>query len=106
MKKRRYLYLSCLVLAQAHGVLLVERTARVEVMHLNTSVANHHLWRSSLCGARLHCAQLGVAWAARLHVIRVDGGVVALQSASAIVGLMNSCSLLLLLRLCFSIFGE
>ena len=69
---KRYLYLSCFILAQAHGVLLVEGATRVEVMHLNSSIADYHLWRSSLSGASLHGGQLGVAGAARLHVVRVD----------------------------------
>ena len=52
---KRYLYLSCFILAQAHGVLLVEGATRVEVMHLNSSVRHDHLRLASL-GACLHRA--------------------------------------------------
>lgn len=75
----------------------------MEVMHLQICsnviplymLVVKHSVLARMADSILNRAQLGIPWAARLHVRRMDGRVVAVQATSSIVGLVNSrCHLL------------
>lgn len=83
-------YLSRFILPETHRVLLVKRAARVKVMHGQATLINDDLPVSYVRNGLLSRAsrvvdspKLRVARAARLHMRRVDGRVVAVQAANA-----------------------
>lgn len=96
------LYLCGLVLTHAHRVLLVEGAARVELVHLDSLRAVTHYHCRRVCRYSLHRTQLRVAGTASLHVVGVDGGVVACEALAPtpIVGLVDRRGGLKLVKFC------